>query len=73
MSPEQTERVAVIHLHRDHAGAYSVRIVHAGLTSEVGFRSGFATISGVLGVAAEDIAKELLRQHRANDPRGQIP
>jgi hypothetical protein len=69
----QTETIATVQLYRDHAGTYSVRIVHGSLTSEVGYREGFATISGLLGVVAEDIAKELLRQHQASDPRGQVP
>jgi hypothetical protein len=69
----QTEPIAIVSLYRDHAGTYSVRIVHAGLTSEVGYREGFATISGVLGVVADDIAKELLRQRQASDPRGSVP
>jgi hypothetical protein len=69
----QTEPIATVQLYRDHAGTYSVRVIHAGLTSEVGYREGFATISGMLGVVADDIAKELLRQHQASDPRGQVP
>lgn len=69
----QTEPIATVNIYRDHKGTYSVRIVHAGATSEVGYREGFSTIGAALDVCANDIAKELLRQHRANDPRAQVP